>query len=1199
MTAPVLTRSTNSDIAISGNVLQSLVADLIGESAANVSITIPGSSTRAYHFHSSVDFLNNADWEDGTCSVFVKIITGFANVQWATNLVREDASGGNVEQQTLSSEQTTNSGTLQYDFTSITWSAGSKTERLRIRVQGRTTNTTARTVTIEVGTTSSTRVTPFPPSWIVEATSSSNGLTGAGTSSTASLVFSATASTGSGAAGTSSTGTVFHGQAAISLTGAGSSSAGSEVFSATSTSGPGFARSPGTTGSLIFSGTSANSLAPAASDSTGTVFHGQAACTLGAAACAATAELVFSATAACALSGAACSATGDTLAGQGDCTLGAAGCAATGEEVFEATAAPTLAAATCAATAEQVFTGTASCTLGAAGCSATGSTFGATGDCTLAPAACAAAGSEVFEATSSSGSGGAGCSAAGETGQSGTAACVLGAAGCSASGELFHGTGSCVLSPAGCSSSGSEVFSGAATCPLSAAGCSSSATVPVIYSATAALSLAPVSCSAIGLVPVAGADNVTPLELPDVLPLLTLHNWLSPVTVETAYQTDVSEAETVAEDRRLLAARPTRLLRGRLSGVNAADALRLLMTASRLAQGRTVGYLYSDKARITAASSGTTVWCDTRWRRFFVGQRVAVVAFEQNRATVVDHRAILGVLPDRIVVDVALSQTFPKGSRAYPCIDADVALSVDESLHSDRVLDVLVSYQEVAGPSALPPTANDPPGSMQLDDEDGLPILSGRFDWGATRSAGVRRSGEVFGSGKAQVTYVRGERAQGQNEFVFKCSSRESFWPVLNFWDSRRGRGKPFWAVDQSTAFEVDSITTTYADVLPSGNIEDVEDFVQNVGVELRDGTVYRRAVDTVAVAGDFWRITFADALPALGSPLRRLTVARLMRGDSDAMTEEWESDEAVTVRIPARELLEEKSVELAQLDYTPLYNQVLNLPSLLLWVDATVGMRTGTSTGDDDGPATIPVFQTVGDRVTSWYDVRGAPAPSVNFLAGHHAPSSHLAPRLAKFSSPFINGDRPFALHESAGGTGQRFYLRPVDLQFFDNTLGLTIFIFCRMPPASPNGILFRRRGVLVWTTTGVDAYENFNSGTGLQSFSYTDVGLAVEPFLLSLRWGPGGKVEVRKNGFLVGESSGTITDIPTASSLADELAGAETTRLVDLDIVGTDKAWTSSVLVYGKKLEGVSGDDSFNRAGREILRLYGSKTLWNPVAT
>jgi len=149
------TTAVDSDIVPSGNVLLSKELNLAGETPSNLSLVIPGSSTRAAQFHSPVGVPNNADWQDGTAVPKVKIVTGFANVQVAVNIVREDAAGGNVEQQTLSPEQLAVSGTVLTfnDFVGITWGtpAGAVTERLRYRIQGRTTTGTGRTLVFEVG----------------------------------------------------------------------------------------------------------------------------------------------------------------------------------------------------------------------------------------------------------------------------------------------------------------------------------------------------------------------------------------------------------------------------------------------------------------------------------------------------------------------------------------------------------------------------------------------------------------------------------------------------------------------------------------------------------------------------------------------------------------------------------------------------------------------------------------------------------------------------------------------------------------------------------------------------------------------------------------------------------------------------------------------------------------------------------------
>ena len=148
-----------SDVAPVGNVLSDTYMNGAGEAAVNISFTVPGNATRAALFRTVANHPNNPDFQDGTATIYVKIITGFSNVQCAVNLIRDDSAGVAIEQQTLTAEQLAVSGTtLTFTMSSLAWTAGSVTDRYRLRIQFRTTNATSRTPVFEVGTTTSSRL---------------------------------------------------------------------------------------------------------------------------------------------------------------------------------------------------------------------------------------------------------------------------------------------------------------------------------------------------------------------------------------------------------------------------------------------------------------------------------------------------------------------------------------------------------------------------------------------------------------------------------------------------------------------------------------------------------------------------------------------------------------------------------------------------------------------------------------------------------------------------------------------------------------------------------------------------------------------------------------------------------------------------------------------------------------------------------
>ena len=103
-----------------------------------------------------------------------------------------------------------------------------------------------------------------------------------------------------------------------------------------------------------------------------------------------------------------------------------------------------------------------------------------------------------------------------------------------------------------------------------------------------------------------------------------------------------------------------------------------------------------------------------------------------------------------------------------------------------------------------------------------------------------------------------------------------------------------------------------FVDIDPLGDFDNFSEELDYLGIVLQDGTSYVREVVTIQAILGIWRLTLAEALPAFAlSQIRRLTRARIVRFDSDAMREVWLTDNVMNTNLGFIECLEEKDVEL------------------------------------------------------------------------------------------------------------------------------------------------------------------------------------------------------------------------------------------------------------------------------------------------
>lgn len=396
------------------------------------------------------------------------------------------------------------------------------------------------------------------------------------------------------------------------------------------------------------------------------------------------------------------------------------------------------------------------------------------------------------------------------------------------------------------------------------------------------------------------------------------HDWRVSTRVESAWRTLVTEADaTLAEERTQLWDRPLRTVTVEWTGVKRAEAHRILMHLMRNGVNQIRVPLYCDQAITTAASSGGTINCPTAYRRFQVGQLVAIHEVGNGgRATNVQYRTISAVAADSITVSVALTGTYPTGSRVYPVIVAEVALEQQVSFPTDQVCSVAASFVEVLGATALAALRDgaDYPDAYSTAVVDGgdtdHPIFNPPHNWSNAFEAGMLRPGEVFEQGNGRVVHARGTRPLMRWSVSLLFGSRAEAWDFLGFFDAARGRTGVFWFPFPADPWLSKTYATGYVEIEPDGNIEDLQELISHFAVVYTNGTVAVRAIDSVALQGGNWRITPTEALPAgTLDGVSRIVPCILARFEQDAIVEEWVTEEVMRTSFSVREVVAEADV--------------------------------------------------------------------------------------------------------------------------------------------------------------------------------------------------------------------------------------------------------------------------------------------------
>ena len=409
-----------------------------------------------------------------------------------------------------------------------------------------------------------------------------------------------------------------------------------------------------------------------------------------------------------------------------------------------------------------------------------------------------------------------------------------------------------------------------------------------------------------------GPSPVEPLALADEVDLF-MHNWVEQAVLESGWLSDIQQsAANGAEERRGLSIKPLRALTLLWTIDSQTEADRLLVLLRRISQTRFQVPLYMDQTSLLAnASAGTNVLTlDTTMARFFRGARVVIVKRSTGATPIAFQYGIIDSFTTTTMTLLSnLSADVETDHIVIPVIDCEILLKPTMQFVKAYGAQLKMTVTEVPGASQLPARGSDFP--LGFSRFEGRPIFDIEPNWVAGLDIGVDHQGDRYTAGRADNTYIVGPRGRHITSYLLNMT-RDEVWPVIEFFETRRGRLRSFWKIDQDQVWDTIAITTTFIDINPLGSFAQFQEEMDHIGVVLDDGTQYVREVVTIQAVLGVWRITVATALPVIATTdIRRVARARIVRFDSDTMTETWFNDNAIATRLGFIECLEEGDVEL------------------------------------------------------------------------------------------------------------------------------------------------------------------------------------------------------------------------------------------------------------------------------------------------
>lgn len=412
-----------------------------------------------------------------------------------------------------------------------------------------------------------------------------------------------------------------------------------------------------------------------------------------------------------------------------------------------------------------------------------------------------------------------------------------------------------------------------------------------------------------------GPDPVIPLALVANADFF-LHNWADELLMSSAFQTDVSfSPQTGAEDRRGLASKPARTISFRWDRDETDRIDRVLVACRNMTEQQFQMPLYQDQveAAVISAAGQAIVTMPTNRGRFFLGARVAIVHMSGSQVGSVEFHAISNLTNISILLDANLTTAIAVGDLIIPMIDCEIELDVEETWEHQRLIEVKMEVSEVVGASQLPALATDTP--VETPTYLSIPIFTAAVDWSQPITRGYSRIGSKYRRGRKDVVYTGASRARLTEKYAL-TGDRDYGWGVLRFAESRRGRLRSFFQIDQEFLWTIQDATGITINVDKLGQFADFNIALLDgyVGFELTDGTQIVRKVTNIQAFPSSWRITLTDALPFAITPssVVRFTRARIVRQLSDSFDEHWSHSQYFAAQWSTLEVLREQEVNLS-----------------------------------------------------------------------------------------------------------------------------------------------------------------------------------------------------------------------------------------------------------------------------------------------
>lgn len=532
---------------------------------------------------------------------------------------------------------------------------------------------------------------------------------------------------------------------------------------------------------------------------------------------------------------------------------------------------------------------------------------------------------------------------------------------------------------------------------------------------------------------VLASERPTPIPLPlgaglvPVNPMTFPVDWGFGCRLTTRWLTDVTRSLDRRPEKWVLSSRPARSLEVTVIGASREESASMQMSCLSMASriGNPVP-IYPDMAEISSLSqtgASCTVFGDFRYRRFFVGGRVCFMSVSVSPAQQ-DNSTIFGTVvelaPGYLKVDLVAEamRSVTVSDVVFPCMDVELVEKSSGLGITDSVYQLTLSWNELEGESALPPSwpsvsaADADVASPLCPVVDGLPVFPFNPDWTNGVEISIERETSSDKAGRTAVQEPKGRPYHRFNLNVMGYD-RASCWRVGRFFDAVRGRGASFYFHHPQAPWTLYALPTlSQASIRAVGSLSSIG-FYTRAAFFRADGSFVVKEISGATQLSGIFVLQLSSPLP--DSSFVSAQPIFVCSFDQDALEESWSTSAVVPAFSLA--ILEEPSygtVNVASLGYPSQTPSIQGIPGIDLLFRAGSGCLSPAGqpstiwSGSDDRVEVMTNLAASDRRSVSGFAVskdlqRVPPAP------GPLTPA--YKSRLARFPIPYENNGQPAVL--------------------------------------------------------------------------------------------------------------------------------------------------------------------------------------------